>query len=82
MPVSLLSPIFQFLIWIVYLLHLHSILTHKSKCGWLQWIFPLLVVILFAVDMGLLLSAQEQFKSVLEIQKPGKGNKVETELLT
>lgn len=40
------------------------------------------MVILFAVDMGLLLSAQEQFKSVLEIQKPGKGNKVETELLT
>lgn len=39
-------------------------------------------VILFAVDMGLLFSTQEQFKSVLKIQKPGKGNKVEAKLLT
>ncbi|XP_052056898.1 high affinity immunoglobulin epsilon receptor subunit alpha [Apodemus sylvaticus] len=51
---------------------------YKSKYCWLQLIFPLLVVILFAVDTGLLLSTQEQFKSLLKIQKTGKGNKVET----
>ncbi|XP_028640474.1 high affinity immunoglobulin epsilon receptor subunit alpha [Grammomys surdaster] len=51
---------------------------YKSKYCWLQLIFPLLVVILFAVDTGLLFSTQEQFISVLKIQKTGKGNKVET----
>ena len=44
--------------------------------------FPIVVVILFAMDMGLLFSTQEQFKSVLKIQNPGKGNKVEAKLLT
>ncbi|XP_034376861.1 high affinity immunoglobulin epsilon receptor subunit alpha [Arvicanthis niloticus] len=51
---------------------------YKSKYCWLQLIFPLLVVILFAVDTCLLLSTQEQFISVLKSQKTGKGNKVET----
>lgn len=55
---------------------------YKCKYYWLQLIFPLLVAILFAVDTGLLLSTEEQFKSVLEIQKTGKYKKVETELLT
>lgn len=77
-----LSLIFHFLMRIVYLLYLHSILAYKCKYYWLQLIFPLLVAILFAVDTGLLLSTEEQFKSVLEIQKTGKYKKVETELLT
>ncbi|XP_031198503.1 high affinity immunoglobulin epsilon receptor subunit alpha-like [Mastomys coucha] len=50
---------------------------YKSEYRWLQLIFPLLVVTLFAVDTGLLLSTQEEFKSVL-IQKTGKGSKVKT----
>uniref|UniRef100_A0A8C0X3R0 Ig-like domain-containing protein n=1 Tax=Castor canadensis TaxID=51338 RepID=A0A8C0X3R0_CASCN len=41
----------------------------QSKYYWLQLVIPLVVVILFAVNTGLLVSTQEQFKSILKIQE-------------
>ncbi|CAO2638452.1 High affinity immunoglobulin epsilon receptor subunit alpha [Lemmus lemmus] len=48
---------------------------YKSKYHWLQFIIPFFVVILFAVDTGLLFSTQEQFRLLLKIQKARKRNK-------
>ncbi|XP_021518700.2 high affinity immunoglobulin epsilon receptor subunit alpha [Meriones unguiculatus] len=57
-------------------LRITVIKAYKSKYRWLQLFFPLLVVILFAVDTGLLFSTQEQFASILKFEKTRKGNKV------
>ncbi|XP_045697487.1 high affinity immunoglobulin epsilon receptor subunit alpha isoform X1 [Phyllostomus hastatus] len=43
---------------------------------WLQFHIPFLVMILFAVDTGLFISTQQQFKSILKIKRTRKGNKL------
>nr|XP_044999908.1 high affinity immunoglobulin epsilon receptor subunit alpha [Jaculus jaculus] len=49
---------------------------NQSKYERLQFIVPLLVVILFAVDTGLLVSTQQQFKSIFKIQEIGKRQEI------
>uniref|UniRef100_A0A8C6W6Q9 Fc receptor, IgE, high affinity I, alpha polypeptide n=2 Tax=Nannospalax galili TaxID=1026970 RepID=A0A8C6W6Q9_NANGA len=50
---------------------------HQSKYYWLQPIIQILVVILFVVDTGLLVSTQEELKFVLKVQETGKANKIQ-----
>ncbi|EHB13687.1 High affinity immunoglobulin epsilon receptor subunit alpha [Heterocephalus glaber] len=49
----------------------------QSKYFWLQLIIPLLVVILLVVDMGLFVSTDKQFKSLLKMKTTKKGNKLQ-----
>ncbi|XP_006178347.3 high affinity immunoglobulin epsilon receptor subunit alpha [Camelus dromedarius] len=50
-------------------------LTDDQSNHLLQFLIPLLVVILFAVDTGLLISTQRQFTFLLKMKRTRKGNK-------
>ncbi|XP_039102390.1 high affinity immunoglobulin epsilon receptor subunit alpha [Hyaena hyaena] len=45
----------------------------ESKYYWLQFVIPLLVVILFAVDTGLFILTQQQLKLLLKMKRTRKG---------
>ncbi|XP_006742025.1 high affinity immunoglobulin epsilon receptor subunit alpha [Leptonychotes weddellii] len=45
---------------------------HRSKYSWLQFLIPLLVVILFAVDTGLFILTQQQLTLLLETKRTRK----------
>ncbi|DAA31963.1 PREDICTED: high affinity immunoglobulin epsilon receptor subunit alpha isoform X1 [Bison bison bison] len=47
----------------------------QSNYFWLQFLIPLLVVILFAVDTGLLISTQQQFTLLLKMKRTRKRNR-------
>ncbi|XP_015986619.2 high affinity immunoglobulin epsilon receptor subunit alpha [Rousettus aegyptiacus] len=51
------------------------ITAHQSNY-WLQFLIPLLVVILFAVDTSLFISTRRQFTFLLKIKRTRKGNKL------
>ncbi|KAF6292831.1 Fc fragment of IgE receptor Ia [Rhinolophus ferrumequinum] len=53
-----------------------STIPHQSSYYWLQFLIPLLMVILFAVDTGLFISTQQQFTVLLKIQRTRKSNKL------
>ncbi|XP_032253105.1 high affinity immunoglobulin epsilon receptor subunit alpha [Phoca vitulina] len=48
---------------------------HRSKYSWLQFLIPLLVVILFAVDTGLFILTQQQLTLLLETKRTRKNKK-------
>ncbi|XP_025716531.1 high affinity immunoglobulin epsilon receptor subunit alpha [Callorhinus ursinus] len=48
---------------------------HRSKYSWLQFLIPLLVVILFAVDTGLFILTQQQLTLLLETKRTRKSKK-------
>ncbi|XP_046538579.1 high affinity immunoglobulin epsilon receptor subunit alpha [Equus quagga] len=48
----------------------------QSKHYWLQFLIPLLVVILFAVDTGLFVSTQQQLTFLLKIKRTRRGRKL------
>ncbi|XP_066222182.1 high affinity immunoglobulin epsilon receptor subunit alpha [Saccopteryx leptura] len=53
-----------------------STIPHQSNYYWLKYLIPSLVVLLFAVDTGLLISIQQQFTFILKIKRTRKGNKL------
>lgn len=71
-----LNLILQFLISVMFLVALGSTIPHQSSYYWLQFLIPLLMVILFAVDTGLFISTQQQFTVLLKIQRTRKSNKL------
>ncbi|KAI5758348.1 FCER1A [Gulo gulo luscus] len=52
---------------------------HQRKTSWLQFLIPLLVVILFAVDTGLFILTQQQLTLILKIQRTRKSKKPDPE---
>lgn len=56
-------------------LHLFSTTAQHDKY-WLQFLIPLLVAILFAVDTGLFISTQQQVTFLLKIKRTRKGFKL------
>lgn len=56
-------------------LRITVIKAYRTKYMWLQIIIPLLVMTLFAVDTGLFILTEQQFKSLLKTEETKKGNK-------
>ncbi|XP_034523210.1 high affinity immunoglobulin epsilon receptor subunit alpha isoform X2 [Ailuropoda melanoleuca] len=52
---------------------------HQSKYSWLQFLIPSLVVILFAVDTGLLVLTQQQLALLLKTKRTRKSKKPDPE---
>ncbi|XP_059002113.1 high affinity immunoglobulin epsilon receptor subunit alpha [Mustela lutreola] len=55
----------------------HSV--HQRKTSWLQYLIPLLVVILFAVDTGLFILTHQQLTLILKTQRTRKNKKPDPE---
>lgn len=64
-----------------FLLHLDYLdqSVHQRKTSWLQFLIPLLVVILFAVDTGLFILTQQQLTRILKTQRTRKNKKPDPE---
>ncbi|XP_008698936.1 high affinity immunoglobulin epsilon receptor subunit alpha [Ursus maritimus] len=52
---------------------------HQSKYSWLQFLIPVLVAILFAVDTGLFVLTQQQLALLLKTKRTRKGRKLDPE---
>ncbi|XP_042537962.1 high affinity immunoglobulin epsilon receptor subunit alpha isoform X1 [Dipodomys spectabilis] len=51
---------------------------YQSRYSWLQLTVPLVVVMLFALDTGILFSIQEQFKTILKIRETRKSDQLKS----